>query len=73
MKSFIFQGPKNFDDQNINITINIKITVDDFNSHSTIWGYKENNDYGDRVETWAEVKGLEVIHDPKPPYSFNSG
>lgn len=64
---FAFHDPGNFNNQRI------QIVVGDFNSHSTAWGYKENDENGDLVESWAETWQLTLIHDPKLPFSFNSG
>ncbi|KAJ8393712.1 hypothetical protein AAFF_G00057650 [Aldrovandia affinis] len=50
-----------------------KIVIGDFNSHSTQWGYANNNADGDAVEMWAENSQLNLIHDAKQPKSFNSG
>ena len=50
-----------------------KIVIGDFNSHSTQWGYANNNADGDAVEAWAESNQLNLIHDAKQPKSFNSG
>lgn len=46
------------------------IVIGDFNSHSTQWGYADNNTDG---EIWAENNQLNLIHDAKQPESFNSG
>ena len=46
--------------------------MDDFNSHNTNWGYDETNEDEKTAESWMDVKNLELIHDPKQPYSFNS-
>lgn len=64
---FQFTKPKNFDHQNT------QIIIGDFNSHSEAWGYADTNDDGVAVEKWAEDNELSLIHDPKLPYSFNSG
>ncbi|KAL7379523.1 hypothetical protein ABVT39_000762 [Epinephelus coioides] len=48
------------------------ISIGDFNSHSTLWGYEVNDRDGDEVETWLESKHLTLIHDAKLPKSFNS-
>ncbi|XP_050066097.1 uncharacterized protein LOC126555181 [Aphis gossypii] len=64
---FAFNDPGNFNNQRT------QIVVGDFNSHSTTWGYKENDENGDLVESWAEAWLLTLIHDPKLPPSFNSG
>ena len=49
-----------------------KIIMGDFNSHNTIWGYDETNENGKAVESWMDVKNLELINEPKQPSSFNS-
>lgn len=46
---FAFNDPGNFNNQRT------QIVVGDFNSHSTTWGYKENDENGDLVESWAEA------------------
>jgi len=65
--TFAFEKPANFD------TKNIHIILGDFNSHHTNWGYDETDNYGDKVEVWAESNRLTLIHDPKLPPTFNSG
>jgi len=65
--TFTLNDPRNFNNQRT------QIVVVDFNSHSTRWGYKENDENGDLVESWAEAWLLTLIHDPKHPSSFNSG
>lgn len=64
---FTFEKPINFEN------CDTKIVLGDFNSHNTTWGYLENDQNGENVETWAENEGLSLIHDPKLPPSFNSG
>ena len=49
-----------------------KIIMGDCNSHNTIWGYDETYENGKAVESWIDVKNLELIHDPKQPSLFNS-
>lgn len=49
-----------------------RISIGDFNAHSTLWGYEVNNQDGDEVETWLESKHLTLIHDAKLPKSFHS-
>lgn len=46
---FAFNDPGNFTNQRT------QIVVGDFDSHSIIWGYKENDENGDLVEAWAEA------------------
>ncbi|KAK5935111.1 hypothetical protein CgunFtcFv8_020501 [Champsocephalus gunnari] len=48
------------------------ISICDFNAHSTSWGYENNNQDGDEVETWLESKHLTLIHNAKLPKSFHS-
>ena len=62
--SFTYKGPSCHQ--------STEIIVDDFNSHNTNWGYGETNEDGKAVESWMDVKNLELIHDPKQPCSFNS-
>ena len=47
------------------------ITIGDFNSHSTAWGYNESNQDGHLVESWAETNHLTLIHDFKHPATLN--
>ena len=49
-----------------------QIIIGDFNSHSTQWGYKDNNRDGIAVEEWINSNELSLIHDPKLPTSFQS-
>ena len=49
-----------------------EIIMGDFNNHNTIWGYDETNKDGKAVESWMDVENLELIHDPKQPYSLIS-
>ena len=49
-----------------------QIIIGDFNSHSTRWGYKENNKDGEAVEQWMDNYQLSLIHDTKLPPSFHS-
>ena len=46
------------------------IVIGDFNSHSTIWGYTNNN--GEAVEQWADSCNITLIHNAKLSKSFNS-
>ena len=49
------------------------ISMGDFNSRNTSWGYNNTNTDGENVENWADGNSLRLIHDPKLPASFNSG
>lgn len=51
----------------------INLIVGDFNSHSSQWGYQEDDNNGEAVIHWAEINNLKLIHDNKLPPSFNSG
>lgn len=64
---FTFEKPSNFENSST------KIVAGDFNSHSPTWGYLETDQNGEMVQEWAENELLDLIHDPKLPYSFNSG
>lgn len=50
---------------------NHQILAGDFNSPT--WGYSETVQNGEMVQEWAENELLDLIYDPKLPYSFNSG
>jgi len=65
--NFDFEKPKNFNNSAV------KIVVGDFNSHSCSWGYLDTDQNGEKVEEWAEVELLSLIHDPKLSKSFNIG
>ncbi|XP_062827550.1 uncharacterized protein LOC134296452 [Anolis carolinensis] len=47
--------------------------VGDFNSHSCVWGYDEDDRNGEAVLTWADNSRMSLLHDSKLPPSFNSG
>ena len=48
------------------------LVVGDFNSHSTCWGYEENDSRGDEVEDWQSETNLILINDPSDPPTFYS-
>ncbi|KAK3740855.1 hypothetical protein RRG08_011317 [Elysia crispata] len=48
------------------------LTVGDFNSHSTSWGYKESDRRGDEVEGWQIENNLLLLNDPEDPPTFFS-
>ena len=50
----------------------LHLVIGDFNSHSTAWGYEQNDCNGDLVEAWAEASNFSLIHDTKLPKSFYS-
>ena len=50
----------------------LHLVISDFNSHSTAWGYEQNDCNGDLVEAWAEASNFSLIHDAKQPKSFDS-
>lgn len=64
---FAFDKPANFKKQRPNFILG------DFNCKSTAWGYRETDNNGADLESWAETHDFQLIHDPKLPSSFNSG
>ena len=48
------------------------ITIGDFNSHNTIWGYGENNPDGVAVEEWAVNNDFTLLHNQKDQHTFMS-
>ena len=48
------------------------IVIGYFNRHSTSWGYDTTDNNAEAVEQWAYSCHLILIHDAKPPKSFNS-
>ena len=48
------------------------IVIGDFNSNSTLWGYTTTDSDGKAVEQRADSNRLSLIHNAKPPKSFNS-
>ena len=48
------------------------ITIGDFNSHSTLWGYDQNDSNGDIVENWAASNDYTILHSPKDKPMFMS-
>ena len=48
------------------------LTVDDFNSHSTSWGYEASDRRGDEVEDWQIENNLQLLNDPEDPPTFFS-
>ena len=48
------------------------VVIGDFNSHSTKWGYSDNNNDGDAVEEWSDQHNITLLHDAKDKPSFSS-
>ena len=48
------------------------ITIGDFDSHSTLWGYDQNDSNGDTIENWAASNDYTILHDPKDKPTFMS-
>ena len=48
------------------------IVIEDYNSHSTTWGYANTNNEGEAVEQWEDSCDFTLIHDAKLPKSFKS-
>lgn len=44
----------------------------DFNSHSTDWGYSEDDINGEKLKMWASTEELKLIYDPKTKGTFHS-
>ena len=65
--------PFNFKNPLTNPQNKKQIIIGDFNSHNTLWGYKETNTDGEALEEWMDANQLSLIHDLKQPKSFNSG
>ena len=45
----------------------LNLVIGDFNSHSTVWGYEQNDCNGYKVEALAEASNFSLIHDAKLP------
>ena len=41
------------------------ITIGDFNSHNTLWGYDTNDTDGEAVENWAAINDYVILYNPK--------
>ena len=48
------------------------ITIGDFNSHSTLWGYDQNDSNGDIMENRAAPNDYTILHSPKDKPTFMS-
>ena len=46
------------------------ITLGDFNSHNTLWGYDTNDTNG---ENWAATNNYVILYSPKDKHTFMSG
>lgn len=49
------------------------IYIGDFNSHSTEWGYPNENEDGGKLTSWAAVNRLHLVYDAKQGGTFESG
>ena len=58
--------------RSMNITDENCLIVGDFNSHSTSWGYSENNARGDEVEDWQTESNLILLNDIQDQDTFYS-
>ena len=58
--------------RSMNITDENCLIVGDFNSHSTSWGYSENNARGDEVEDWQTESNLILLNDTQDQDTFYS-
>nr|XP_060616102.1 uncharacterized protein LOC132765855 [Anolis sagrei ordinatus] len=66
-EDFCFSSPENFDRHQR------AVVIGDFNSHSHVWGYAQEDRNGEAVLSWSELHKLSLIHDSKLPPSYNSG
>ena len=48
------------------------IVIEDFNSHSTTWGYTNTDNNVEAVEQWADSCNITLIHNANLFMSFNS-
>ena len=46
------------------------LIIGDFNSHSTTWGYHENDNRGNEVEDWQLDNTLILLNDPEDLPTF---
>lgn len=44
----------------------------DFNSHSTEWGYGQDDANGEKLNMWTTMEDLKLIYDPKSKGTFHS-
>ena len=58
--------------QSMNIPGENCIVLGDLNSHSTSWGYNENDRRGDEVEDWQIETDLLLLNDPEDPPTYFS-
>ena len=48
------------------------LVVGDFNSHSTSWVYKENNNRGDEIEDWQTKSNMILLNKVDDPPTYYS-
>ena len=58
--------------QTLDITGEDCLVIGDLNSHSTSWGYEENDRRGDEVEDWQIETDLLLLNDPEDPPTYFS-
>ena len=58
--------------QTLDITGEDCLVIGDMNSHSTSWGYEENDRRGDEVEDWQIETDLLLLNDPEDPPTYFS-
>ena len=49
------------------------IYAEDFNCHSTAWGFQANSHNRSALEHWASIADMTLLHNPHQPDSFRSG
>nr|XP_027224472.1 uncharacterized protein LOC113816619 [Penaeus vannamei] len=62
-----FRWPSDFD-----VSCKSHLVIGEFNSHSTQWGYNEDNQNGENAIMWAINNDLTLLYESKDPPTFSS-
>lgn len=69
----VYKPPQSkWSDQVIGIQPHPAVYADDFNSHHTDWGYRNDDAKGESLANWAANGELQLVHDPKDRATFLS-
>lgn len=69
----VYKAPRTeWSDPVLNIQAHPAIYAGDFNSHHNEWGYRENDNNGESVISWASIGELHLVHDAKARKTFYS-